>query len=312
QSLANVTDPAQFLSSFDLVFNRFTKCMEGLGIKQMEVVGEQFDPRLHEPVQEIETQEYPDNAVVHELRRGYMIKDKVLRPTLVNVASNPSGVVIKKEAPAPAAAAEAAPAKAEAPASETNPAPAVEAKPAESAPTEAKPAEATPAEAKAAEAAPVQPAAEPEAKSEEKPEAKPEVKAEAPPAKEEPAPAKAEEPAAAAPTEPVAAAAEAPAEPAKEDAKAEGSTRQRKDTKSRAKQSETGDLSGALFDATSTADLPIFEIDQIGQGLFSSDDEDDFEQLSSKIEGEAYELKDAEASTAAVSDKSDSGKESDE
>jgi molecular chaperone GrpE len=103
QTLANVTDPKAVLESMTLVYNRFHKCLEGLGVKPMEVVGTPFDPRLHEPVQEIETNQFADGAVMHELRKGYEFRDKILRPTLVNVASNPSGVV---EAPAPPAQAE--------------------------------------------------------------------------------------------------------------------------------------------------------------------------------------------------------------
>ena len=102
-SLANVTDPKAVIDSLNLVFTRFTKCLEALGIKQLEVIGQPFDPRNHEPVQEVETNEFPDGVVVHELRRGYTFKDKVLRPSLVNVSSNPSGVVVPKAAPEPAA-----------------------------------------------------------------------------------------------------------------------------------------------------------------------------------------------------------------
>jgi molecular chaperone GrpE len=93
-SLSNVTDPKQITESLNLVFQRFGKCLEGLGVKPLEVIGTPFDPRLHEPVQEIETQEFPDGVVMHELRRGYAFKEKTLRPSLVNVASNPSGVVV--------------------------------------------------------------------------------------------------------------------------------------------------------------------------------------------------------------------------
>ena len=101
QTLTTSVDPKQFLESMNLIYNRFTKCLEGLGIKPLEVIGEPFDPRNHEPVQEIQTNLFPDGAVMHELRKGYSYKDKILRPTLVNVASNPSGVV---EAPPPPAA----------------------------------------------------------------------------------------------------------------------------------------------------------------------------------------------------------------
>jgi molecular chaperone GrpE len=95
-SLGNVTDPKAVVESLTLVFQRFNKCLEPLGVKQLEAVGVTFDPKFHEPVQEIVTTEFPDGAVAQELRRGYMLKDKVIRPTLVNVASNASGVVTPK------------------------------------------------------------------------------------------------------------------------------------------------------------------------------------------------------------------------
>ena len=107
--LATVSDPRSVTESLNLVFARFAKTLEPLGIKPMEVVGEPFDPKFHEPVQEIHTNEFPDGAVVQELRKGYMMRDKVIRPTLVNVASNESGVVIPK----PKAAEEVADATAE-------------------------------------------------------------------------------------------------------------------------------------------------------------------------------------------------------
>jgi molecular chaperone GrpE len=92
-SLANVTDPRTVVEALNLVFARFNKCLEPMGVKPMEVVGEHFDPKFHEPVQEVPTKHYADGAVAQELRRGYMMRDKVIRPALVNVASNPSGVI---------------------------------------------------------------------------------------------------------------------------------------------------------------------------------------------------------------------------
>jgi hypothetical protein len=100
-SLANVSDPKAIVDSLNLVLTRFYKCMEGVGIKQLEAIGQPFDPRNHEPVQEVETNEFPDGVVMHELRKGYIFKDKVLRPSLVNVSSNASGVVVPKAPPPP-------------------------------------------------------------------------------------------------------------------------------------------------------------------------------------------------------------------
>ncbi len=129
-SLQTVTDPKAILDSLNLVFTRFAKCLEATGVKQMEVIGEAFDPRLHEPVQEVESNEVADGAVLHELRRGYVYKDKVLRPALVNVASNPSGVIVKKEAPPTAEAAHPELAAVETPAPAVEASPAPEAQPA--------------------------------------------------------------------------------------------------------------------------------------------------------------------------------------
>jgi len=80
------SDAKTVLESLKLVYSRFHKCFEQLGVKTIDVIGEAFDPRLHEPVQQIATNAVPEGHVAHELRRGYTIKDKVLRPALVNVA----------------------------------------------------------------------------------------------------------------------------------------------------------------------------------------------------------------------------------
>jgi molecular chaperone GrpE len=57
-------------------------------LKQMETVGAIFDPRVHEALGSIETAEHPDHQVLEEVRRGYKIRDKLLRPALVRIASN--------------------------------------------------------------------------------------------------------------------------------------------------------------------------------------------------------------------------------
>jgi molecular chaperone GrpE len=81
------SDPRTVLESLTLLYNRFLKCLEQLGVKPLLVVGEAFDPRMHEPVQQIETNAVPEGHVATELRRGYSFKDKIVRPTLVNVAT---------------------------------------------------------------------------------------------------------------------------------------------------------------------------------------------------------------------------------
>ncbi len=84
-------DPAAMMESLNLVYNRFNRCLEQIGIKQLAVIGTMFDPKYHEPVQQVYTTEVPDGAIVHQLRPGYMFNDKVLRPSLVNVATAHGG-----------------------------------------------------------------------------------------------------------------------------------------------------------------------------------------------------------------------------
>lgn len=84
--LTEKTEPKVMLDSLRMVCTRFGRCLEQVGIKQMQPIGEPFDPMYHEPVQEVPTNDVPDGAVAHQLRNGYMFREKVLRPALVNVA----------------------------------------------------------------------------------------------------------------------------------------------------------------------------------------------------------------------------------
>lgn len=152
QSLNVNMEPKAILEAFKLCANSFVRCLSDIGAKPMTVIGEPFDPKFHEPVQEIKTNEYPDSTVIHELRRGFMFKDRVLRPALVNVTAALTPEEAAEQEAAKAAAAAAAPAAPAAPAAESPAAPAVEAPPAPAAEAPAPPAE-TPAAAPAPEPA---------------------------------------------------------------------------------------------------------------------------------------------------------------
>lgn len=94
-------DAKAMMDSLNMVYNRFNRCLEQIGIKQLAVIGEMFDPVYHEPVQQVPSKAVPDGAVVHQLRPGYMFGDKVLRPSLVNVATS-DGAEDIEETPAQA------------------------------------------------------------------------------------------------------------------------------------------------------------------------------------------------------------------
>ena len=52
-------------------------------------VGEAFDPRIHEALGTVERDDLPDQHVAEEIRRGYKLRERLLRPALVRVAHNP-------------------------------------------------------------------------------------------------------------------------------------------------------------------------------------------------------------------------------
>ena len=55
-------------------------------------VGEPFDPRVHEALGQVEREDLPDEHVADEIRRGYKIRERLLRPAMVRVVSNPRQV----------------------------------------------------------------------------------------------------------------------------------------------------------------------------------------------------------------------------
>jgi molecular chaperone GrpE len=59
--------------------------LQKAGVTPIEAVGKEFDPKFHEAIGNAESEEYPTNTVAEEVQRGYVLHDRVLRPTLVRV-----------------------------------------------------------------------------------------------------------------------------------------------------------------------------------------------------------------------------------
>ena len=72
----------------DLIRRQMEDALGKIGVKTVPAKGEQFDPRLHEAIEMVETEDAKDNEVIDELQRGYQIKDRLLRPAMVRVAKN--------------------------------------------------------------------------------------------------------------------------------------------------------------------------------------------------------------------------------
>lgn len=76
-----------FLSGVDLIYKQLSGVLESLGVKQIVVVGEPFNPHIHEAVITEATNEVEPDTVIQEIRAGYRLGDKLIRPALVKVAT---------------------------------------------------------------------------------------------------------------------------------------------------------------------------------------------------------------------------------
>lgn len=79
----------KYREGVELLFKQLGDTLSRLGVTALEAKGQKFDPHFHEAITYQETLEYEDNTVIEELRRGYLLKERLLRPAQVVVASHP-------------------------------------------------------------------------------------------------------------------------------------------------------------------------------------------------------------------------------
>nr|QGT49857.1 nucleotide exchange factor GrpE [uncultured Candidatus Melainabacteria bacterium] len=87
KALEGVEDCEKVKESFNLVHKQVCEALIKMGLEEIKAIGEEFDPNFHEAVMQTPTSEHPEHTVITELQKGYKMGDKVLRPTLVNVAT---------------------------------------------------------------------------------------------------------------------------------------------------------------------------------------------------------------------------------
>jgi len=87
---ASKNGEGSIVEGVDMVKEKLGKVMESEGVSRIEALGEPFDPRYHEAVLEVDTDDHPDGSVIEELRRGYTYNSRVLRASMVKVARNRS------------------------------------------------------------------------------------------------------------------------------------------------------------------------------------------------------------------------------
>ncbi len=76
-----------FVQGMDKVYKQLMTMLEGLGVKSIEALGQEFNPDLHHAVMHVEDEEAGENVIVEEFQKGYMYRDSVVRYSMVKVAN---------------------------------------------------------------------------------------------------------------------------------------------------------------------------------------------------------------------------------
>jgi molecular chaperone GrpE len=98
RALENADDSAspEYVRGFEMIRRQLADALARQGLKRIEAVGKEFNPHFHHAIERVETHHHPDGEVIGEMQPGYAFHERVLRPAMVRVASQPA----PKRAPA--------------------------------------------------------------------------------------------------------------------------------------------------------------------------------------------------------------------
>ena len=82
-------DDSDLRKGVELIRKQMEDALTKMGARPISAAGEPFDPHHHEAIEMVETSDVKDNHIIEELQRGYKLKDRLLRPSMVRVARNP-------------------------------------------------------------------------------------------------------------------------------------------------------------------------------------------------------------------------------
>jgi molecular chaperone GrpE len=87
KNAATQKDGQNMLRGFELIHKQIQDTLARFGLKPIEAKGKTFDPHFHQAVSTQATDEVEENTVVEEMRRGYLLNGRLLRPAMVSVAA---------------------------------------------------------------------------------------------------------------------------------------------------------------------------------------------------------------------------------
>ncbi len=82
--------PENVATGIEMIYRQLWHVLAQSGVQPLEAVGKPFDPAFHEAFEQVETDDTPEGTIIEEVRKGYLLHDKVLRPVLVKVARRPA------------------------------------------------------------------------------------------------------------------------------------------------------------------------------------------------------------------------------
>jgi molecular chaperone GrpE len=86
ENLPEDLDGHEWVNGLLLIHRKLFGQLEGMGLAEIDALGQPFDPEYHEAIAQVPSDEYESGAVAVVLRKGYIMGNKVIRPSLVQVA----------------------------------------------------------------------------------------------------------------------------------------------------------------------------------------------------------------------------------
>ncbi|GAT35269.1 molecular chaperone GrpE [Terrimicrobium sacchariphilum] len=84
------TDPSGIVMGLDMVRKQLEDFLRDYGIEAVDAVGQTFDPNLHEAMAQEESDTVPEGTVLRQIRKGFKLKDRLIRPASVVVSKGPA------------------------------------------------------------------------------------------------------------------------------------------------------------------------------------------------------------------------------
>ncbi|MWV45307.1 nucleotide exchange factor GrpE [Paenibacillus sp. HJL G12] len=82
----DIADNDSFAKGVGMIFRQLESVLKSEGLEPMDTIGQPFNPEFHQAIMQVESDEHEEGVVVEEVQKGYMLKDRVLRPAMVKVS----------------------------------------------------------------------------------------------------------------------------------------------------------------------------------------------------------------------------------